>query len=127
HDAAGRRVRDRGADLVHGQLGVPQADQANNAHLITLPAGCLRRGVTLAACCAVSAWPPVARCQPGRLWRRARRTMAAVPIAATVAPATVIVASLRAMRRPATACLPPRWPSSTSSASALPKRGRQPC
>src|SRR5215469_10341327 len=38
------------------------------------------------------------------LWRRrARRTMAAVPMTATVAPAAVIVASLPASRRPTTA------------------------
>jgi len=47
-------------------------------------------------------------------------------MAATVAPATVIVASLRAMRRPATACRPPRWESSTPNASALLKLGRHP-
>ena len=55
-----------------------------------------------------------------------RRTTAAVPITATVAPAAVIVASLRAIRRPATARRPCRWSSRTCSASALSYRGRQP-
>ena len=49
-----------------------------------------------------------------------------MPITATVAPAAVIVASLRAIRRPATACLPLRWSSSTRRAASLSKRGCQP-
>ena len=51
--------------------------------------------------------------------RRTWRTMAAVPMTATVAPAAVIVASFLSSRRPATAWWPARWSSSTSSASAL--------
>ena len=64
--------------------------------------------------------------EAARSGRRARRwwyyIAAAVPIAATVAPAApaaVMAASLRAMRRPATAWWPARWSSRTRNAASL--------
>src|SRR5271165_935213 len=113
HLTAGSGVGDRVAHLVHGQFGVPDGDQPDLAHPVHgIVNGSVTRGGTTAA--------PAAN--PYLVLLRARRTIAAVPMTAAVAPAApaaVSAASLRAIRRPATAWCPARAASSTARASAL--------
>jgi hypothetical protein len=93
HDPARGRTGDGRQDLVYRQRGGAHVGQPYHAHQATVPArgspGSARRGLR--------------NRQDPRLPRRTWRTMAAVPITATVAPAAVMVASRFPSRRPATA------------------------
>ena len=92
-DASGGRVLNGAQRLVNGQLLMPQLGQPDHVHAAKLPAGPAKQ---------------VTSRHVARRRRRARRTIAAVPITATVAPAApaATVASFLASRRPATARRP---------------------
>ncbi len=124
-DRAGEQRR-RAGPLITGRGGTSSTDSGlsrTSASLITF------------TCQVTFSWAP-GRQAAGRVpLRRARghdplrrrrtwRTIAAVPITATVAPAAVIVASFFASRRPATAWWPALSASRTSSASRC--HGRPP-
>jgi len=70
--------------------------------------------------------PESVSAQVPRRRRLTSRTIAAVPMTATVAPAAVIVASFLSSRRPATAWCPPRCSSRTCSAVSLSNAGFHP-
>src|SRR5207253_1491608 len=100
----------------------PHFGQPDDAHAVTVPAVApqQRQAVRLGAASG--------RRGPGYVPRRRRlaaRTIAAVPITATVAPAAVMVASFRGRRRPAARCAA-RAASRAASAVELSWAGRQP-
>src|SRR5215831_12541236 len=102
-DRARARVADRGPYLIHGQrflahLGEP--DHVHASHRTRIGAG-RASSVLLPGTLMCFLMCSYVLSYVLRLRRRAARTIAAVPITATVAPAAVMVASFLGRRRPA--------------------------
>ena len=117
-DATGGGVSDGGVNLVDRQRGLPQLGEPDDVHPATLHRGASHSGIHSAQANSVlhpkAGSPdyvprlglvayPASSTQDSRRRLRTWRTIAAVPMTATVAPAAVIVASFFASRRPATA------------------------